>query len=29
MAKIMDGDLDGIFEALRDAAVQNALENQS
>lgn len=28
ISKVMDGDLDGVFEALRDAAVQNALENQ-
>jgi len=29
MTKIMDGDLDSIFQALRDAAVQSALESQS
>lgn len=28
LQKIMDGELDGIFEALRDAAVQKALETQ-
>lgn len=29
IAKVMDGDLDSIFTALRDAAVQKALKNQS
>ncbi len=28
ISKIMDGDLDSIFEALRDAAVEKALESQ-
>jgi peptide chain release factor 1 len=29
LPKIMDGDLDGIFEALRNAAVEKAIESQA